>query len=185
MNSSKGFTLIEMLVVISIVIIFPAIVISNFAGIKLQFALSRTSHQFAQDLRRVQDTAVSSVPYKDSFGVQQSVDGYGMYVDLTGQGNKKYILYADKKPGNKQYDATDYIVETVDFGVSEPGVIIKQIDGVFGDNVSINFTPPNPDTTITQLNEGGSTVDVIFSLESDLEITKTVSVNTSGLVEIK
>lgn len=180
-----GFTVIELLVVVSIIVIFPAIVIANFPQIRLQFALSRVAHTFAQEVRRTQDLSIASMQYRDSFGNIQAISGYGVSIDISAMGNKKYIIYADSKPGNKQHDVTDYTVKSVDFSADEPGIIIKEINYVLGSSVSVNFTPPDPQVTITQLDSGQTAVNVVFALESDLQNTKMVSVNTAGLVEIK
>ena len=181
----KGFTIIEILVVVAIVSILPLIVISNFPQIKLQFAMLRVTYKFAQDLRRVQDLALSSVQYRDAFGVIQPIDGYGIYLNIDILGNKKYIIYADKSPGNQYYDDLDYIIDTIDFSQTEPGIIIQQLNNVFGNSVSINFNPPNPNTTITQLNQDEQNIEAVFSQENAPVITKIISVNTAGLIEIK
>jgi len=187
-SNSHGFTLIEMMVVISIITILPAIVISNFPQIKSQFAVSRAAHRVAQSLREVQDLALSSVPYRGQFGIIKEVSGYGMYIDISGLGNTKYIIYADNNDqglSNKEYDETDYIVSEVDLASTESGVVIKQINKVYGNKVSINFNPPHPDTTITDLEEGEYSVDIVFAQADDLEKTKTVSINNVGLIEVK
>ncbi len=112
--------------------------------------------------------------------------GYGVYVDIGGVGNTRYYLYADKSPGNKEYiQGFDYIISDVNFSASEPGIVIKSVDNVFGNKASINFNPPNPDTSINQLNGGQSKVDVVFAFSNDLNTTRTVSINTSGLIEVK
>src|SRR3989344_808570 len=180
----RGFTIIELMIVISIVGALLGIVISNLPQVKLQFALSRVTYTFAQNVRRAQDLALSSVPYKDSSGQEQAVSGYGVFVDL--KDDKKYLMYADKQPGNQKYGGSDYIVETIDFSSDEPGVIIKELRKVNSQNkASINFNPPNPDTAIENLNLGENAIEVVFALASDLAITRTVSVSTSGLIEIK
>ncbi len=199
-ESDAGFMMTEILIVISIVILFSAIIISNFPQIKLQFAISRVTYKFTQDLRSTQNLSLSSVQYKDSYGQQRPINGYGVYVDINSLGDKKYIIYADcayhvtlspncPVNGNQQYDALDYVIDTIDFSLAEPGVVIKQLDNVFGNKASINFSPPNPDTTITSLdpsfNQYESRVDIVFALSSDLTKTRTVSVNTSGLIEVK
>ena len=184
-ESGAGFTIVELVVVVAIIALFPLIVIPNFPQIKLQFALSRVSHKFAQDVRRAQSLTVSSTLYKDSLGNEQPINGYGIFVDVTGLGNKKYIIYADKDPGNQQYDLSDYIVETIDFGQDESGVVIQQINNVFGNKVSFNFAPPSPDTTIIQLNTSESSAEVVFALESDASKTRSVWINGAGLVEVK
>lgn len=181
----RGFTIIELLVVVIIVIIFPAVVIANFPHIKLQFAISRTVHAFAQNVRKAQDMALSSMPYRDSFGFLQPVDGYGIYLDIDKLGDKKYILYADRQPGDHQYDPLDYIIFTVDLEDAEPGVVIKEIRNVFGRSASINFAPPNPDTTLTRLNPKENALQVVFALAGETNTVRTVLINTAGLVEVK
>jgi len=185
--SQRGFTIVELLVTIIIIAVFIAVIVSNFTQIKLQFALSRVSYKFAQDLRKAQNFALTSLEYKDSSGNIKSVDGYGVYIDFDNLGNKKYIIYADII-GNQQYDiynALDNFLDVIDFTLTEPGIIIKQIDNVSGNKVSINFNSSNLNTKITQLNQGQNNVNIVFALESDLTKTKTVSVNTSGLIEVK
>jgi len=185
LKHSVGFTVVELLVVIAIITIIPIIVMPNFSQIRLQFALSRVPHKFAQDVRKTQGLSLSSVTYKDSFGVEQAISGYGVYVDINNLGKKKYIIYADKSPSNNQYDSLDYIIETIDFSSSESGVIIKEINNVLNSKASIDFIPPNPDTKISSLSPNKSSVEIVFALESDLTKTRTVSVNISGLIEVK
>lgn len=182
---SQGFTIIELLVVIAVITVLPVIVFSNFPQVKLQFALNRTAYAFLQEARKAQDLSLSAPTYKDSFGIEQPVAGYGIYLDAPSASNKKYLLYADRTPGNHQYDPSDYIIETVDIGASEPGVIIKNVGNVFGGKTSINFSSPDAGVTISQLDKSASNVEVVFGLESDPAKTKSVSVNISGLIEIK
>src|SRR3989344_1958347 len=185
MNTKRGFTIIEMLVVISIITILPVVVVANFPAIKSQFALSRTAHRFAQDVRRVQDMAISAVTYTDSFGVTRTVSGYGIYINLVTPGNTQYIVYGDnneQSPGDKRYNVGDYSVQTINFGASEPGIVIKEMINIDGTAASINFSPPNPDTTITPLSQAQSQIMVVFAIATDLSKTRTVLINSSGLI---
>jgi|GEM_PF-543035 len=179
---SRGFSIIELLVVIAVIAALSVILIANFPQIRLQLSLSRVAYKFDQDLRRAQAMALASTQYVDAGGVSHAVKGFGLYVDLAS--TKKYIVYADASPGNQKYDpGTDYIVETDDFTNTEPGIVIKTITNISGTTVSFNFAPPNPVTTITP-SVSQNRVDVVFSYQSDPTITKTVSVNTAGLVQV-
>jgi len=180
-----GFTIIELLMVIAIITILPVVVLSNFPQVKLQFALSRSAHAFAQNVRKVQDLALSSTPYKDSFNIVRPVGGYGIYVDINNLGNKKYIIYADALPANGQYDVADYVVVAVDLAASEPGGAIVGLNHVFLNKASINFSVPNAAASITQLDKNNTAVEIIFALEKDPAKTKSVFVSTAGLVEIQ
>lgn len=184
-NYSKAFTMIEVLVVVSVISVLIAVAISNFPSARLQFALSRATYKFEQDVRRAQNLALSSVEYKDENGVVQNISGYGVFVDIGALGNKKYILYADKSPGNQQYDGADYLIQTIDFSQNEPGIIIKQIDNVIGDSASVNLNTANLVTNVYQLDLPQNTAKFIFAIETQPEKVKSVWVNTSGLVEVK
>lgn len=185
MQTLKGFTIIELLMVIAIITILPVIVLSNFPQAKLQFALSRAAHAFAQDARLAQDMAKSSLPYKDSFGISQLVGGYGVYVDIDRLGNKKYIMYADALPANSQYDPADYMVKSVDIGLSEPGVIIKDVRNVFLQKASINFAIPGAEVSVSRPEKRHESLEIIFALEKTLQKTKSIFIHPSGLVEVQ
>jgi len=189
MNKSKGFTIAEVIVVVFVISILFTVVISNFSAARLQLSLSRVGFQFEQDVSRAQNMAVASVPYKDAFGVEHQVDGYGIYIDASGStsapNRKSYILYADKSPGNNQYDASDYIVNQVNFSLTEPGIILQIINGISTLSTSINFKSANLSTSISNLAVGQNSISVIFAQLTDSSKTKTVLINTSGLVKVQ
>jgi len=78
----------------------------------------------------------------------------------------------------------DFIVSCIDINSEKKGVFIKGFNNINGSFTSINFTPPNPATAIQNLISGNS-IDIVLGLESDSSQTRTVSVNTSGLIEVK
>lgn len=55
-----GFTLIEVLAVVAIIVVFLSVASINFNEIKGRLALKRAAYQMVQDLRRVQEMAMSS-----------------------------------------------------------------------------------------------------------------------------
>ena len=187
-ESGAGFTLVEILVVVLLITLLPAIIIADFGFIKSRFALSRTAHRFAQDLRQTQDLSASAVSYIDEFGEVQEISGYGIYINQSFLGPKRYIIYADNNTGNDsngEYDGEDYIVSDVDISSFERGVIIKEVDGMATASLSINFSPPDLKVIISDGGVSKEVTQVTFALEGDTAITKTVSVNQHGLIEVK
>ena len=183
-KNGTGFTIIEVLVALAIISTLLVISVSNFSQTRLQLSLSRVTAKFAQDLRRTQQLSLAEARYFDGQGVEHPIAGKGIYVDLSSLGNKKYIMYADKVTGNNAYDVSDYLLETIDFSVDEPGIIIKNINNVTSQSDSHNFNPYNNITYITPITSGQS-IEFVFAVESDQSKTKTVLVNTAGLIEIK
>jgi outer membrane protein assembly factor BamB len=142
----------------------------------------------SQDIRTTQNMSLSSVSYKDSFNLLRPVAGYGVYVDINALGNKKYILYADNADngaGNRQYDTLDYIVSVIDFRASEEGVVIKEISNVPGGKASINFGLSDAGVTISEINQGKNDIHIVLGLESDVTKTRSILINTSGLIEVQ
>jgi Tfp pilus assembly protein FimT len=192
----NGITLVEIVVVLFIVTLFSLIVINDFPKIQRQFALSRTSYKLAQDLRKTQDLGLSGVRINDVLGDPIAVKGYGIFIDL-GQSATQYIIYADVN-GNQKYEgvnnycsqevdgAADCIVEMIDISKENPNVYIKTLDNISGSTTSINFSPPNPIISIDNfIPDSESKVGIVFGLSTDSSATRTIWVNTSGLISVQ
>jgi len=183
-KNGAGFTLAEILVSIFIIILLSGIIFANYRTGGQQFALQRSANKLAQDIRRVQQMAISASECEPCGGIIPGT-GYGIALD-TNWDTRRYRLYADTNGDNEFFTPQDTIIETIDL---EKGIIIKQI-GTLPDTspqVSINFKPPDPDTKIKylpaqpSLNEGILTL----ALETNLNQTKTVKINKAGLIEIE
>jgi len=170
----KGFTLIELLAVTAIITILTAAILVNYRNSEQQFALQRSTHKLAQDIRRAGEMAMSA---KECCGgiVPQ---GYGIWLE---QGSSNYILYADTQPfsGDEFYTSFSEKIETIEL---EKGVVIQGINTANG-KVGINFKPPTPTIKIkyqisNEINE------VVITLASSGNV-KTVKINAVGLVEVE
>lgn len=191
-DSEKGITLIEIVVVVFIITMFSVILIANFPKIQRQYALSRATYQLAQNLRRVQDLGLSGVKLRDDDGNIVDAKGYGIYVVVKAE---EYILYGDScSVVDRMYTISssicgelnhDYIIETINFNDENAGVFISEIRNIVANSTSINFSPPNPYIEISNLGPNENSVEIVLSLFSDLSNTRIVSVNTSGLIEVK
>jgi prepilin-type N-terminal cleavage/methylation domain-containing protein len=180
-GSEKSFTLTEVLVVIAIIGFLTAIILPNFRAGEKQFALQRAAHELAQDIRRVQEMAMSAKECGECGGATPA--GYGIIFDI-GWDDKKYILYADTQPpqGNEFYTPADTIIEPPYIEL-EKGVYIQAINTP-PNKVGINFKPPDPETKIKYQESGGEIDEAIItlSLETDPAKTKLIKVNKAGLI---
>lgn len=176
-----GFTLIELLVVIGIIILLSVIILPNYRTAAAQFALERSAHKLAQDIRRAAEMAMSAKELPSGGGMPAG--GYGVYFDI-GWHNKGYRLYADTKPpaGNEFFTSADTIIETIEL---EKGVIIQGINTP-PNKVGINFKPPAPTVKIkySAADEVGEVI-IVLALESDSTKTKTIKVNKAGLIDVE
>lgn len=206
-NSSKGITLVEIIVVIFIITIFSTILITDFPKIQRQFALSRSAYKLAQDLRKIQGLSLSGTRVDDKYGDQiTAVKGYGIYINLNldGQYTRTYAIYADiaiSGDGDHEYNPqqlyednlcsdrekpeTDCVIEVVKVNQENPSVYIKQINNIIADSTSINFRPPNPIVDIGNRNYEYFDIGIVLGLISSSSAERTVQVNTSGLINVQ
>jgi prepilin-type N-terminal cleavage/methylation domain-containing protein len=186
----KGFTLLEVIVVVVIIALLSVIFIANFRGGEQQFALQRSVHKLAQDLRRAQGLALAGQEFK---GIFQG--GYGIHFVETPESEKtgKYILFVDCN-NNNTFDGEaatpcddctgascieDIFSEEVEEIPLENEIKISKLKPTFP--LDIVFYPPDPETTI---NNDPSISSASITLNFNGQ-TKKITVNTAGLIDIE
>lgn len=161
-----GFSLIEIIISLGIVLIVLATIVPSYFLIRENVSLLRSSYKFSQDLQRAREMASSAksleggVPY-----------GYGIFLR---KNEEQYLIYADLN-GNEKYGGGDRVLETIEL---ESNVYFKQLSEI---SLSINFKSPDPVTKLSS-NED-STVITLGVRES--EKTKNIMVNEGGLIYVE
>lgn len=167
--NKRGFTLVEVLVVIAIITIISGVMVVNFRQSEQGSKLQRSAQQTIQGIRKAQNMALSSMEHEG-----QVYDYYGVYFDKQNMPNSYHIFASD----NKVYNAGEEI-ETISL---ESGMVIDSIST--GNQLNLTFLPPyafvefNPSitqATITIKNEGGSCP----------QDCKYIKVNDKGWMSIK
>src|SRR4030042_970003 len=92
MSNNKGFTLLEITIVVVIITLLSTIFIASYREGEKQFALKRSAHQLAQSIRKAQELALSSQEYMGAFQ-----GGYGVCLSLTltDEETGTYTLFVD------------------------------------------------------------------------------------------
>ncbi|MFA6551746.1 MAG: prepilin-type N-terminal cleavage/methylation domain-containing protein [Patescibacteria group bacterium] len=175
-RSGAGFTLVELLVSISILMIMSSMVLVNYNISGRNSALLLEAYKFAGDARRAQNMAMGSFELESTGTIPQG--GWGIYIPDTADDNIYYI-YADMN-GNEDYDSgTDVIFQTV---ALENNIVFTGASV----NNSIVFLPPDPRAFINGKNAGETSVDseitIVFSGAAG---TKDVYLNDLGLIDIE
>ncbi|MFC1789423.1 hypothetical protein ACFLYY_00425 [Patescibacteria group bacterium] len=178
----NGFTVIEILIATSIMIVMSAVVFLNYDAGGQQLALHRSASKLSQDLRLAQEMAVSS-SFSDKTEGDFPDGGYGIWIDRINN-SEKYILYGDKNTNYQYDDGVDYEIKEIKF---ERGIFISKIDSSIGEknSASVNFFPPIPETYIKTGDPTEPDLIVItLSLKNDLSQTRIVYINKAGLINV-
>lgn len=190
-NSTRGFTVVEMLVVVAIIVLITSSVLANYRGGARESALLRSAQKLALDLRRSQSLAASSVLH---YG--QIPYGYGIHFD---KNVNSYFIFAKCDPTNLYYISGSNVCwssyeEKVETFVPESGVNIKTLKGTnpcvvsAADDLDVVFKPPEPTTNIRKNSDNATactTGEIVLSLEEEPLKTKTVIVSTTGEIKIQ
>ncbi len=176
---SKGFTIVELMVSITIIALMAGSVFFNWRPTEQTFALVRSAHQLADDLRRTQQMAVSTKVFTCS-ETDSDYSGYGLYLN-TNQATG-YLIFENCDNDNWLYsEETDVILETQDL---ESGVQIQSLTVDDPTSVaSVLFVPPNPKVYINGVGVGKELI-IVLELIDDITRTKEIKINTSGRIEI-
>jgi prepilin-type N-terminal cleavage/methylation domain-containing protein len=184
---NKGFTLIELVVVIAIISILSGVFLANYRGGDEEFSLKRSVYKLAQNVRSAQEKSMASQSfngaYQGGFGVSltESSSDYIIFVDCNGDGiyNGSLLTCADCTGETCIEERFTEEVETLSF---EKGVSVLNISPSFGGVFSVVFTPPDPtvyfspDTSEVSIN--------IQALISGILESKIVKINKAGLISV-
>ncbi len=180
----RGFSLIELLVVVGIFVVITGVVLANNARFNSSVLLGNAAYDVALSVRQAQVYGLSTQVHQGVFQV-----GYGMHF----AGPVEYLLFADLD-SNKRYDpATDQIVQTYALG---RGHTVYRYCGQKSDgtedctdnqaaitHLDIAFLRPNPDSTITA-DSPAPYSSAKITLRSASGETRTVSVQSTGQISV-
>lgn len=163
MKQKKGFTMIEMLVVITIATLLIASVVVQQYSWNDQLSLNTQTYDMVLYIRQAQVYSLGVKEYKtdtqDGFNV-----GYGVYIDTNN--SNQYVFFVDKNK-DTQFDSDQEVLEIKNF---KNGVYISKVCGFNGsaekcsdsqgslEKVEISFYRPEPKANLNFLNSGGNNV---------------------------
>lgn len=170
--NTKGLTLVELLVVISIIVIATGIVVMNSNSSKSDIDLFNTKNSIISNISRAKEMALSGA------GATSSTN-YGVGVWFPDSAGKYYYIYKNYETGNSDrgYDSSDVIIEKVTL---PDGIKYARV----GTNYGVLFTPPTPHVAIcTSATACAGTLFELNVLKDAGGSTHTIKVNKAGLIE--
>lgn len=193
----RGFTLIEVLVSIAVILILTAIIVPIFKGSEKRLALQRAANKLAQDIRRAQEMAMSAREIVNPTNGARFVPrgGYGVYFgpnNGAGDSSIKYVIFADCN-NNKRFINTT----TPHCPTQAGGTFPEQIETVDLEkdvridsftfkppSLNIIFTPPDPATHIGNVNANTTSTLATIILRNG-NATASVKVLNTGLIYVE
>ena len=186
----KGLMLAEVLIVIAISLLLTLVVVANNKEGQKKVILQRAAHKLAQDIRAVQEMAVSGRECPECGGKRPT--GYGIELRTAPGNNTIYKLYADTAEPYEFYSEEDDI--TIEVIHIEKDVVIKDMIISFvgipsatnPNRVCLNFKPPDPLIAIksTSSQTSRDIAQITLGFNSGYSGTKRITINTAGLIEI-
>ncbi|MFH1582249.1 MAG: prepilin-type N-terminal cleavage/methylation domain-containing protein [bacterium] len=182
----KGFTLIELVVVIAIISILSTVFLTNYRGGDSEFSLKRSAHKLAQDIRSIQEKSIATKEFKGEFQggfgiyLTEGSNQYVLFVDCNGDGiyNGSLLSCSDCTGGSCIENRYTEEIETLSF---EEGVSVSTISSS-GGNFFVVFNPPDPTVTFTP-----DDTEVSINLQAQVAGSpknKTVKLNKAGLISV-
>lgn len=177
----SGHTLIELMVVITIIFILSSVTLYNYYSRRGEEALLLETQKVAQMIRRAQNLALS--PQLGIDGTVLYLYPFGIYFNESQ--NQNIILFTDKNRDNLYSGLTEKTEELQlykDVQISDLKIGLND-----SNNLSIVYIPPDPSTKIFNLDgtTTGSSAKITVGLKNDLSKTRTIDVSLTGLVEVK
>lgn len=187
--ANNGFTVIELMVTITIIVLVTAVVLVNYSSFNSSVLLTNQAYVTAFDLREAQSLAVSVRGNQGAFKEE-----YGLHFDTTPGNDNKYILFQDNGTNNPaQYDpVTDKVIGTpniVDprFKINNLYVSNGSVTNSQVTTLDVTFKRPNFDAVMYS---SSPTVGSITSAKIEFTpinggLTRTVVISSSGQISVQ
>lgn len=174
MKKRKSFTLIEILIVLVIIVILTSVTVVFFRPHRERVNLALSAHQLAQDIRSVEDMALSGK--KLTSGIPH---GYGIRIYDKNDSNypNEYIIFGDIDGSNNYNSGDELIRGPISLG---KGIEVSSLSP--NSPLDIVVVPPDPDIYVNNSSNDGI---ITLSLKSDTSKTIEITVNSKGLIEIQ
>lgn len=134
---NKGFTIVELIVVISIISILSTIMLVDYGRGRTVIKKQQSVQTFVQAVRSAQNKALGG----EVVNCTDSPCKYGVYVE---DDSPTVLIFGDGTNGftsNNAYDAGEEIIETYNM---EEGILVARINPGGGPKMNILFEPPDP-----------------------------------------
>lgn len=170
LKNNSGFTLVELLVSISIIAIISGLFLANYRGGEKSNQLNLSAQELASNFRLAQNHALGLLDFEDA-----TPYGWGVNIDTQ---NDYFVVFANLD-GNYSFDDNEeYLRINLSKGVGFDSILVDETSSL---DLNVVFTPPDP---TTHINNSDASEEAVITLKNQSGQTKAVSINFFGLVEV-
>jgi type II secretory pathway pseudopilin PulG len=179
----KSFTLIELMVVLSVFVLLSGAMMVNFKSGGMGSSLKRDASKMALNLRKVEEMSIAAKEFSGSLSTDKCSNCYG--IEFVG-GRNYYTLFSDldndyKYDGGREFIESVYlegknIIESNPYYKIISSGIIHKVN-----NLTIVFYPPDPTVIVDKRNDSEGFIVIKNPSNND---TKMVGVNRVGLINV-
>jgi prepilin-type N-terminal cleavage/methylation domain-containing protein len=167
-KNDLGFTMVEMLVVLVIIIALAMFVIGGYSEGRPRLAVERTAESFIMDLYRVRGRGFYSSLYHDGGSLIEG--NYGIKIN---KNERKYTIFIRE-------GGSDIIIEEIELEGLIKILEIEKSNSV--NEVAVLFSSDKKVYFDDSLASGN--IEITFSSETDDDIKRIIRINSSGVAEI-
>ena len=193
-NLEKGFTLLELLVVIALMGIIYSVTLSNYNGMNKSIELQNTAYNVALSIR---ETQVYGINKKLDSGSFSDGDPYPFGIQIDTDNSAEIVIFRDRDPTDNNFDGgcQSNIIECERFIKFNGGnhisrIRVKSAGGGwlnFSGKLNILFKRPNPDAKIVDDSDSANIYSRVgIELSSQSGIYKScVEIGSAGDMTLK
>lgn len=185
----KGFTIIELMVTITIVVLVTGIVLVQYSSFNSSVLLTSQAYQIAFALREAQSLAISvrgqGQVFREEYGIYFDINSPGVYRLFQDNGSSKPALYnAGEEVGSPSIVDPRFTITDICF-TNNLGQQCAS-SGSLADDLSVSFRRPDFDAVFG--NAGGST-NITSATITIAPIngngTRTITITTAGQISVQ
>jgi prepilin-type N-terminal cleavage/methylation domain-containing protein len=188
MKLKEGFSLIELVVSLSIIAMITVLFMSNYRNGNKRTDLVMTAQKMVADIHMAQNNALGLVKYNDAvpaggWGVtfDKSKGSYTIFADLNNPETAGYMSYDASTEGTVSYGAR---VTSISSGIFISSLKLGGSNGTSVSSANVSFLPPDPKTNIYSNGATSTALEIQVTELGNTNNHKTIRVNFLGLAEV-
>jgi len=183
---ASGFTLVELLISISIFTVITAVSVFSYSGFNSSVLVTNLAYDIALSVRQAQFYGIT---VKQS-GTNGFDSGYGVHFT---RNSSSYVLFEDVNANHLFDPSGDISLET--YAIQKGNkvdrlCVVGTAIGCNFDSVDVSFVRPNPDTFVARFQSGvqnGSVTDgypVVICVSSPSGVDRKVTIEATGQISV-